>query len=132
VRTDNLAHHGFGAEVRRLVEKRRSALRAFGIQPEDQKRAEKLRALAIQAVGKRVAERTGQQHLEVPPRGFRGRVQVLEAPGASYAVVSDGSRFVVVRATTQVRAAQGKSVTLSRDRDGRVVVRHAHDRERGS
>jgi type IV secretory pathway VirD2 relaxase len=131
VRTDNLAHHGFGAEVRRLVEKRRSALGALGIQPEDPKRAAKLRALAIQAVGRSVAERTGQRHLEVPPPGFRGRVQVIEAPGASYAVVSDGSRFVVVRATTQVRAAQGKSVMVSRDRDGRVVVRHAHDRDRG-
>jgi hypothetical protein len=57
---------------------------------------------------------------------------VIEAPGASYGIVSDGFRFVVVRATTDVRKTQGKSVTVSRDRDGRVVVRHAHDRDRGS
>src|SRR5579863_8111418 len=35
------------------------------------------------------------------PNAFRGRVQIGDAgpPGASYAVVSDGQRFVVPRAT---------------------------------
>ena len=46
-------------------------------------------------------------------------------------VVSDGFRFVVVRATTDVRKAQGKSVTLSHDRAGRVIVRDAPDLDRG-
>jgi hypothetical protein len=79
------------------------------------------------------AERTGQRFLEVPPPGFSGRVQVLDGGDGAppYAVVTDGSRFVVVRATPEIRAARDRKVSVSRDDRGQVVVRNAPERDRG-
>src|SRR5262249_34196264 len=94
LRAENLAPYGFGAELRRLVEQRQQVLRQRGIQPDDPKRVAKLRALELRAVGEGMAARTGQRFLETPPPGFRGRVQMVEEAGVSYAVVSDGSRLV--------------------------------------
>ena len=84
-------------------------------------------------MGRRMAERTGQRFLEVPPPGFSGRVQVLDGGDGTppYAVVTDGSRFVVVRATPEIRAARDRKVSVSRDDKGLVVVRRAPDRDRG-
>jgi hypothetical protein len=83
-------------------------------------------------VRERIAERTGQRFLEVPPLEFRGRVQVLGRDGGAqpYAVVSDGARFVVVRAAPEVYGSRGKNVRLSRDEKGKLVVRSAPDRSR--
>jgi hypothetical protein len=85
-------------------------------------------------MGKRIGERTGARFLLVPPPGFRRRVQVLDAePGAStHAVVSDASRFVVVPLGPSVCATEGKTVTVSPDPEGRLVVRRALERDRGS
>jgi hypothetical protein len=53
--------------------------------------------------------------------------------GSSYAIVSDGSRFgVVVESTATLRALEGKSVVISRDAKGRLVVRPDLDRGLGS
>jgi hypothetical protein len=134
VREEHLARYGFGAEVRRLVEQRREVLRARGIQPEEPARSEKLREMDRRAIGERLAARTGQRFVDAPPDGFRGRVRVVEHGGRepSYAAVFDGAKFVLVPATRAVRALEGKAVTVTKDREGRVVVRGAQERDRGS
>jgi hypothetical protein len=45
------------------------------------------------------------------------------------AVVSDGLRFVVLRNSPELRAAQWKKVSLTRDSQGRVLVRPEMDRD---
>jgi hypothetical protein len=84
------------------------------------------------AMGRREAERTGQRFLELPPPGFRGRVQVLDGGHGAppYAFVTDGARSVVVRATSEILAARDRRVSVSRDDKGQVVVRKV-DRDRG-
>jgi len=128
-----LAPYGFGAEVRRAVERRREALLKLGIQPDDPSRMAKLRELEHHSVARQFAARSGQVHLPGVPDGFRGRLQMTErqVPGGSpgYAVVSDGSRFVVVRASTVERASDGRTVTVTRDGKGRAVVRPAGDKD---
>jgi hypothetical protein len=67
------------------------------------------------------------------PERFRGRLEIRAAPGgSSYAVISDGSRFGALESTTTLRGMQGKSVVLSRDAKGRLVVRPDLDRGLGS
>jgi hypothetical protein len=96
--------------------------------------SEGLRELERRAIGKEVTARTGERFVDGRPEGFRGCVRLLPDGGGEvrYAAVSDGARFVLVKATREVRALEGKAVTLSKDRDGRVVVRPAHERDRGS
>lgn len=130
LRPENLAPYGFGADLRRLVEKRREMLRRLGVEPDDPQRAAKLRALELRAIGQKIAAETGQRFVEVPPPGFRGRVQLPETASSTYAVVSDGSRFVVVRSSSTVRASEGMTVTLARDPKGRVTMRKAPDKDR--
>jgi hypothetical protein len=52
------------------------------------------------------------------PEGFRGRIQPAEGAGppSANAVASDGKRFVVLRATPALRALQGQSVSVARER----------------
>jgi hypothetical protein len=131
---ETLAPYGFGAEVRRLIERRHEVMPRLEVRADGSERDEKLRDLGARAIGRKMAASTGQRFVEVPPSGFRGRLQVLEGGSVdpSYAVVSDGSRFVVVPATSTVRACHGKMATVSRDPAGRIVVRNALERERGS
>jgi type IV secretory pathway VirD2 relaxase len=133
VRPKDLAPYGFGAELQRLVQQRQQALREMGVRPDDPNRAAKLRELEAGAVGRSIASRSGQTFLDTPPPGFRGRLEPTDAAGGSsaYAVVSDGSRFIVVRVTPAIRASQGKSVTVSRNGKGRLVVRPAPDKDMG-
>jgi hypothetical protein len=133
LRTEELAPYGFGAELRRMVAQRRDVLRGWETGPDDPNREAKFVEVRMRAIGKEIADRTGERMLEHPPSGFRGRVQVFEGrEGAPpYAVVSDGSRFVLVEAGPGVRAAQGRMVTFSRDEKGRMVVRGDRDRDRG-
>jgi hypothetical protein len=133
VKTDSLAPYGFGAELRRAVEQRREALRRLGVEPDDPNRSAKLRALEQRAVGGQIAARSGQSFLPNPPDGFSGRVQLADASpsGAAYAVVSDGQRFIMLRATAALRALHGKTVTVTRDAKGRLVVRRAPDKDIG-
>ncbi len=134
VKTDGLAPHGLGAEVKRAVEQRREALRRLGVDPDDPSRSAKLREIELRAVGGEVAARTRQAFLPTAPDLFRGRVRLGDAgsPGGSYAVVSDGRRFVVLRATPALQAAHGKTVTVTRDAKGRPLVRPDPDKDIGS
>jgi hypothetical protein len=68
---------------------------------------------------------------EIPPT-FQGRVQLKErgADGTPYAVVSDGTRFVMVQATPDLRAREGQVIALQRDRDGQWRAR-SPDMDRG-
>jgi hypothetical protein len=134
VRTDALAPYGFGAELKRAVEQRREALRRLGVQPDDPNRSTKLREVERRAVGEGMATRSGQAFLPSATDAFRGRVLLGAAgiSGAAYAVVSDGQRFIVLRATAALRAAAGKTVTVTRDGPGGVLVRADPDRGIGS
>jgi hypothetical protein len=109
-------------------------LRDLGIRPDDPDRIENLAAIEVRARGKTIAERTGQRFVDVPPTGFRGRVQLLDGePGAgTHALVSDGARFVLVRMSPSVRALEGKTVTVSLELRGGTVVRREHGKDRGS
>ena len=55
----------------------------------------------------------------------------LAAPGSAYAVVSDGSRFLVLRATPALRVSAGKRVDVSRDPQGRMVLRAVPEKDLG-
>jgi type IV secretory pathway VirD2 relaxase len=133
VKTGSLAPYGFGAELRRAVEQRREALHRLGVQPDDPNRATTLREVERRAVGGQMAARSGQAFLTSAPEGFRGRVQVADAgpSGAAYVVVSDGQRFIILRATAALRASHGKAVTVTRDAKGRLFVRPAPNKDIG-
>jgi hypothetical protein len=128
-----LAPYGFGAELQRAVEQRREALRRLGVQPDDPNRMAKLRELERRGVGGQIAARSGQAFLPNAPNTFRGRVQLADAgpSGAAYVVVSDGQRFVLLRATAGLRPSHGKSVIVTRDAKGRLLVRPAPDKDIG-
>ena len=124
--------HGFGADVRRAVDRRADALRALGIDPHDPARLTKLREVERHALGQRFAARSGQSFLVEPPPNFQGRVELGDrgADGTPYAVVTDGTRFALVQATPDLRARDGQAVSLRRDRDGRLRA-HDPDKDRG-
>jgi hypothetical protein len=109
------------------------ALLKLGIQPDDPSRMAKLRELEHHSVARQFAVRSGQVHLPSVPEGFRGRLQITDpqmpAGSRAYAVVSDGSRFVVVRASTVAGASDGRTVAVARDGKGRAVVRPAGDKD---
>lgn len=120
-----LAPYGLGAEVRKAVERRAEALRALGIDPADPAREGKLRELERQSLGERFASREGLTFVVDTPETFQGRVQLIErgADGAPYAAVTDGTRFVVMQASPDLRAREGQVVALKRGRDGRLWAR---------
>ena len=133
VETKTLAHWGLGADMRQAVAERGEALRRLGIEPGDPDRVAKLRELERRRLGAEIAARSGLTFLARVPEGFRGRIQPAEGvgPPGAYAVVSDGERFVVLRATPALRALQGQSVAVARDAKGRLVVGPAPDKDIG-
>jgi type IV secretory pathway VirD2 relaxase len=133
VKAESLAPYGFGAELRLAMQERREVLRRLGVQPDDPDRSAKLREMERRAVGRDRAAATGQSFLVSAPGVFRGRLELGNAASAaaSYAVVSDGERFVVLRATSALRASRGKAVTVTRDARGRLVVQRTADRDIG-
>jgi type IV secretory pathway VirD2 relaxase len=128
--TASLAPYGLGADLHRAVERRRDALRHVGIAPDDPNRFAKLRELERRSIGGDVATTLRQRFVPDAPDGFRGRVVGMHASpmGTSYAVLSDGERFVLLKSTPSLRVLQGKRVILSQDRNGRVVARGRDDR----
>jgi hypothetical protein len=78
----------------------------------------------------KMATRSGQAFVADAPDALRGLVHCQ--PGGpsplSYAVVSDGQRFLVLRSTPALQSLQGRAVTVMRDANGRLVVRAAPDR----
>ncbi len=133
VEMKTLAHWGLGADVQQAVAARIDALRRLGIGPDDPNRVAKLRELERRGFGAEIAARSGQIFLARVPEGFRGCIEPTRGAGppSAYAVVSDGERFVVLRATAALRALQGQSVAVARDAKGRLVVRSAPDRDIG-
>ena len=123
-----LARWGFGAQVRRAIDQRRDTLRALSIAPDDPRRDAKLREIERRAVGEGLAARPRQQFLAKTPDRFGGRLQA-GPEGAPYAVVTDGARFVLVPASRNLRAFEGKTVMVSRDAQGRLAI-GASDRDR--
>jgi len=126
-----LAPYGFGRELQSAVSDRDNAVRGFGIDPADPRRFDKLRDVECAAVGRRIAEQTGETFVPAPPERFRGQLKIVERrPGeGAYAVVTDGARFAVVPLTRDAQASEGRMVTLSRDPQGRMQVR-APDKDR--
>src|SRR5580658_423810 len=133
VETGSLAPYGFGAELKGAVEQRREALRRLGVQADDPNRSAKLRELEQRDLGRQIAARSGRAFLPTAPDTFRGRVQLGDsgALGASYVVVSDGQRFILLRATAALRVSHGKIVTVTRDAKGRSLVRPDRDKDIG-
>jgi hypothetical protein len=128
-----LAPYGFGAELRHAVQDRAETLRQLGIAPDGPSRLDALRERERRAVGEQMAAHLGQTFVGRMPERFSGRVEIHAAPGGpAYAVISDGSRFGVMETTTLLRALQGKSVVLTRDSKGGLVVRPDRDRGLGS
>jgi type IV secretory pathway VirD2 relaxase len=123
-----LAPFGLGAEVTRARARRNDVLRELGIDPNDTGRLPKLSRVERDLVAEQFAKRSRQAVVDSPMTEFRGRAQEVIAPGgASYAIVSDGQRFVVVR-TAEARQWHGKDVAVTRDAMGRPLVRKAPDR----
>ena len=133
VKTDALAPYGFGAELKVALEQRHEALLRLGVQSDDPDRAVKLREVERRAVGREIAARSGRAFLPSAPDAFRGRVHIGDpgSPAGGYAVISDGQRFVVLRASAGLRAAQGKTVAVTRDAQGRLLIRPAPDLDIG-
>jgi hypothetical protein len=123
-----LAPWGFGADVRHALDQRRDALRAFGMDPDDPHRDAAVRELQRRTVGEGMAAETRQQFVAKTPDRFRGRLQ-MAPDGAPYAVVTDGTRFVVLPASREMRPLTGKSVAIAREAHGRLTIR-ALDRDR--
>ncbi len=118
---NTLAGGGFGADVRLAIGRRREVLRGLGTAMDDPQRDVKLKELERRAVGEGMAARTGQQFLAKAPDGFRGHVKA-GPDGAAYVVVTDGSRFVLLPASRELRGLDGRAVGVSRDRQGRLRV----------
>jgi hypothetical protein len=129
-----LAPYGFGAEVDAALQRRAVVLQKLGLEPNDPQRQDKLLEVERQALGDRFASHSRQVFVRDTQSSFQGHVQSIErgADGTSYAVVSDGQRFVMVQADRDLRAREGNLIALRRGRDGRL---HAHDvdkdRDRG-
>ncbi len=118
----SLAHWGLGAEVRRALDQRHEALRTLGIAGDETRDGTRLQELERRAVGERVAARTGQQFLAETPHRFRGRLHV-GPEGVTYAIVTDGARFVVVPTSHDAGRFANKIVVVGRDPQGRLTIR---------
>jgi type IV secretory pathway VirD2 relaxase len=129
VKPDSLAPYGLGAELRKALAERSEVLRRLGVTPDDPQRTARLREIERRSVGADRAAATGETFLPTAPRGFRGRLEVLgpSSSGAPYAIVSDGQRFVVLRATAALKASSGARVAIDRDPKGRLRIAHTGD-----
>ena len=129
----SLAPHGFGAKVARAQEQRVSVLRDLGMDARSAGRSVEREEAERLAVGRGIASRTGMAFVADMPASFRGRVGMEAAidPSAPYVSISDGSRFVLVRATPTLKSMPGGAVELTRDARGQVQVRLPPDGDIG-
>ncbi len=129
----SLAPYGFGADLRRALDRRKVALRRMGIDPTDDVGGVKLRELERRALEQRVADRLGLSVVTDPRSALRGRLDISErgADGTPYAVVNDGVRVRVVPATPEMWRRNGKTAVASMDKSGTWRVRSPdQDRDR--
>lgn len=124
-----LSHWGFGADVRRALDRRREALRGMGIAPDTPEERPRSENANGGRRGEEIAARTGEQFLANTPDRFRGRLQ-QDSRHPTYAVVSEGTRFVLLPASDATHALAGKRVSLSRDAAGRITA-HVPEADRG-
>jgi len=118
-----LAPYGFGAEVRRALERRADRLRELGVDVDGRHTGFPTHEVERLAVGRQVADQTGRVFEAETPIGFRGRLDLVRGPsGVQYAVVSDALRLIVVPVAPAWRARIGRDVALSRDRAGGLVL----------
>jgi hypothetical protein len=129
IKAETLSPFGFGAEMKRALEQRQAVPSKLGIRPGDPTLSPDRHELERSAVGEAFAARTRQTFIRDTPDRFRGRVQLEETRFPDCAVVSDGLRFVVLRTSPELRAAQWKKVSLTRDSQGRVLVRTEMDKD---
>ncbi len=88
------------------------------------------RELARRTPGEMFARECRMAFLRTVPEGFVGRVQ--EGPaGSGQLAVSDGARFVLVPATPEGLALEGKTVEVARDAQGRFVGFRQRSLDRG-
>jgi type IV secretory pathway VirD2 relaxase len=131
IKAETLSPFGFGAEMKRALEQRQAVLSKLGIRPGDPTRSPDRQELERCAAGEAFAARTKQTFVRDMPDRFRGRVQLEDARFPDCTVVSDGLRFVVLHNSPELRAAEWKKVSLTRDSQGRVLVRPEMDRDLG-
>ena len=107
-----LAPYGFGIDVRAAIESRKRVLRDLGVDPATPNRIGHLRELERQAFGQRVAARSGQTFVSETPPVFQGRIPLVDraGDGTAYAVVTDGRRFVVLKANDDLQCRVGRTV----------------------
>ncbi len=120
------APHGFGAEVRRALDRRAGALKALGIDASSPARFKLLDELERCEVGERVAAERG---LTFVPHARRLRGQVRNLPvsssGVAYVAVLDeaGHRVAVIQAPSNAGSLEGRQVEITSERDGRFALR---------
>jgi len=131
VKADTLSPTRFGADMKRALEERQTVLARLGIRFDEPDRSVRAPEPARLAAGEAFAARTKQAFVRDIPDRFRGRVELEEARFPDYAFVSNSLRFVVLRISPELRAAQGKRVDLTRDAQGRVLVSPERDRDLG-
>jgi hypothetical protein len=131
LKADTLSPTRFGADVKRALEERQAVLARLGIRFDEPDRSARAPESARSAAGEAFAARTKQAFVRDVPERFRGRVELEEARFPDYAFVSNGLRFVVLRISPELRAAQGKRVGLIRDAQGRVLVSLERGRDLG-
>jgi hypothetical protein len=128
----SLTPYGLGADIASAIERRHEVRRGFGIATEDRQARWRLFELERDSVAGQFVKRSGQTFVAEAPTGFRGQARDFVAPGgASYAIISDGQRFVVIR-TANAHHWNGRTVTVSRDAKGRPLLRGAPDRDLGA
>jgi type IV secretory pathway VirD2 relaxase len=131
LKADTLSPTRFGADVKRALEERQAVLARLGIRFDEPDRSARAPDPARSAAGEAFAAQTKQAFVRDIPERFRGRVELEETRFPDYAFVSNGLRFVVLRISPELRAAQGKLVGLTRDAQGRVLVSPERDRDLG-
>jgi type IV secretory pathway VirD2 relaxase len=119
------APHGFGAEVSKALQTRTSFLKSIGIDPSEGGFVRELRKIEAKELGERLAK---EQSTEFVPairgsQAWKGTVMLVTAgSGRRYAQVESEGRFVLLPASSELRALQGKRAVV-RWENKKLVVR---------